>query len=114
MDISTKNATKIEVTGATLDFYEFNEDDTTYYFFDSSLTGPPEPMVNAMAGLRLLDSANKKLLMLNHKAPNGLFPKISEHFGFEIQELDNGNTLVTFSYKDESASADLSQTHCDG
>ncbi len=37
------------------------------------MTGPPEPMVNAMAGLRLLDNSNKKLIMINHKTPGGLF-----------------------------------------
>ena len=88
------NAKQIEVLNATLAFFE----DENYFYFDSSLTAPPEPMINALAGLKYL-SGNKKLVMINHKVPMGLFPKIEEHFTYEIQELEDGNVKVTFSKK---------------
>ena len=52
-----KDAQKIEVAGSTVDFYTYMQDNNTIYQFDTSMTGPPEPMVNAMAGLKLLDSS---------------------------------------------------------
>jgi hypothetical protein len=39
-----KMQNKLNVEGATVPFFK----DETAYYFDSSLTGPPEPMVNAM------------------------------------------------------------------
>ncbi|MFA6788977.1 MAG: hypothetical protein WC149_06100 [Arcobacteraceae bacterium] len=115
MSVLPENAKKIDVAGSTLDFFEYEKENITYFFFDSSMTGPPEPMVNAMAGLRLLDAKNKKLQMLNHKTPGGLFAKIGDAFDFEIQEVEGGKSLVTFSFKnDASLNADLTQTSCDG
>jgi hypothetical protein len=86
------NAKQIEVLNATLTFFE----DENYYYFDSSLTAPPEPMINALAGLKFLNG-NKKLVMINHKIPMGLFPKIEEYFDYEIQELEDGNVKVVFT-----------------
>jgi len=88
------NAKQIEVLNATLAFFE----DENYYYFDSSLTAPPEPMTNALAGLNFL-SGNKKLVMINHKIPMGLFPKIEGHFDYEIEELEDGNVKVIFTKK---------------
>lgn len=115
MSLLPNDAKKIEVSGATLDFFQYEKENVTYFFFDSSMTGPPEPMVNAMAGLRLLDDKNKKLVMLNHKTPGGLFAKIGENFNFELETLEDGRSLVTFSFKDgASQNADLTQIGCDG
>lgn len=113
MSLLPNDAKKIEVAGATLDFFQYEKENITYFFFDSSMTGPPEPMVNAMAGLRLLDAKDKKLVMLNHKTPGGLFAKIGENFDFEIQELEDGRSQVTFGFKEgASLNADLNQTSC--
>ena len=46
---------KIEVAGSSVDFFKSIEDGLTTYHFDTSKCGPPEPMVNAMVGLQLLD-----------------------------------------------------------
>lgn len=89
-----QDAKQIVVLNATLPFFE----DENFYYFDSSLTAPPEPMTNALVGLKLLDG-NKKLVMINHKVPMGLFPKIEEHFTYEIQELEDGNVKVIFTKK---------------
>ena len=105
-----KDAKQINVEGATVPFFK----DETAYYFDSSLTGPPEPMVNAMIGLQLIDD-NLKLVMINHKAPMGLFPKIQDSFKYEIVELPNDTVAVTFIRK-TNTSVDLKNidTACQG
>lgn len=103
-------ATQIEVEGATVPFFK----DETAYYFDSSLTGPPEPMVNAMLGLQLIDE-NMKLVMINHKPPMGLFPKIKDSFEYEVIELENDTVTVTFTKK-ANTNMDLknADTSCGG
>lgn len=93
------NAEPINVTGATVEFLTFRSDDATYYAFDTSRCGPPEPMINAMAGLRLLDAPDKKLIMINHKSPMGLFDKIGTDFDIQTQTLEDGRIMVIFGYK---------------
>ena len=80
MSLLPKDAKKLELENSTVDFYEYIKDGLTFYQFDTSECGPPEPMVNAMAGLQLLDNANKRLIMINHKPPMGLFPKIQKNY----------------------------------
>ncbi len=110
-----QDAQKVEVPGATVDFYKFERDGVTYYAFDTSRCGPPEPMVNAMAGLKLVDSPNVKLIMINHKKPMGLLNKIGENYDIEIQELDDGRVKLVFGYKEgASEKADLSDNSCHG
>lgn len=105
----------IAVEGATVDFVTYKADGITYYQFDTSRCGPPEPMVNAMAGLRLIDAPDKKLIMINHTSPGDLFNKIDENFDYIVEPLEDGNVKVVFSYKPhKSEQADLTQTHCDG
>ena len=105
-----KDAKQIDVEGATVPFFK----DETAYYFDSSLTGPPEPMVNAMLGLQLIDD-NTKIVMINHKAPMGLFPKIKDSFDYNIVELANDTVAVTFIRK-TNTSVDLKNvdTSCGG
>ncbi len=109
------DAQKVQVEGATVDFYKWKEGDTTYYGFDTSKLGPPEPMVNAMAGLKLVDNPSVKLVMVNHKMPMGLLNKIGENFQIEKEELSDGRIRLIFGYKEgESEKADLSDSHCHG
>jgi len=113
MNLLPDDAVKIEIEGTTVDFFEYKKDDVTYYYFDTSLTAAPEPMINAMAGLGLLDGANKKLVMINHRVPGGLFGKVGQNFGHDIEELEDGRAKVVFSYlEDESHKADLSENSC--
>ncbi|MCK4441603.1 MAG: hypothetical protein KAU90_06330 [Sulfurovaceae bacterium] len=106
---------EIEVMGATVPFFEYKLEDTQYYEFDSSKCGPPDPMVNAMAGLKLVTDANKKLVMINHKTPAGLLNKIGENFDITNEKLEDGRVRLVFSYKSEdSEKADLNQTSCHG
>jgi len=109
------NKEKIEVAGATVDFYKYFDGDMEVYEFDTSRCGPPEPMVNAMAGLKLIDSANKKLVMINHKKPMGLLDKIGQNFTIVEKKLDDNRVALEFTYKQgESEKADLNDAKCDG
>ncbi len=107
-------AEKIEVADATVDFYKFIQDGLTTYQFDTSMCGPPDPMVNAMVGLQLLDE-NSQLIMINHKAPGGLFPRIESDFDYEIGETEDGMSKVTFRKKvGVESSTDFSARTCSG
>ena len=104
-----KNAKQIEVINATIPFYE----DGDYYYFDSRLTPFPEPMINAVAGLALLNE-NKKLVMINHKIPMGLFQKIEAFFDYEIEELKDGNVKIIFTKKEKLVPKLDFDTNCSG
>ena len=106
---------KIEVNGATVDFYKYIKNGIEYYEFDTSRCGPPEPMVNAMAGLKLIDSPNKKLVMINHKKPMGLLDKIGQNYDIDTEKLEDGRVKLIFSYKEgESEKANLNDATCHG
>ncbi len=108
-----QDATKISVEGSTVDFYTYMNENNTYYQFDTSMTGPPEPMVNAMAGLNLIDGADKKLVMINHKSPGGLIAKISENYDIAEEAIDGGKVKLIFSYRSgASEAANLSDNSC--
>ena len=113
--MSELTKTELEVMGATVPFYTYTIEDTQYFEFDTSKCGPPDPMVNAMAGLKLVDSADKKLVMINHKFPGGLIGKIGDNYTNEKEELADGNVKIVFSYiAGESEKADLTQNTCAG
>ncbi len=103
------SAKQIEVVNSTVPFYE----DENYYYFDTSLTAVPEPMINAVAGLELLNE-NKKLIMINHKIPMGLFPKIEAYFDYEVEELADGNIKIIFTKKVNLVSKLDFDTKCSG
>ena len=103
------SAKQIEVVNSTVPFYE----DENYYYFDTSLTAVPEPMINAVAGLELLNE-NKKLIMINHKIPMGLFPKIEAYFDYEVEELEDGNVKIIFTKKVNLVSKLDFDTKCSG
>ena len=114
MSIIPNEAEKIEVEGATVDFFKSIKDGCSVYYFDTSKCGPPDPMVNAMVGLQLLDEKSS-LVMINHKAPAGLFPKIEHDFNYEVTELDDGRAKMVFTKKDDSESkTDFNSTNCHG
>ena len=106
---------KIEVAGATVDFYKYRDGDIEVYEFDTSRCGPPEPMVNAMAGLKLIDGPNKKLVMINHKKPMGLLDKVGNNYNIDIEQLEDGRVKLIFTYKEgASENANLDDTSCHG
>ena len=114
MSLVPQNAEQIEVNGATVPFHKYEENGGVVYQFDTSKAGHPEPMVNAMCGLKIL-KANEKLVMLNSKPPMGLFPKVEDSFDFEHTEIEPGLTKVIFTPKsDTSANVNFNDTSCDG
>jgi len=109
-----QDAQKITPMGASVDFFKIIENGLTTYYFDTSKCGPPAPMVNAMAGLQLLDE-NSKLVMINHKIPGGLFPKVEADYNYEVESLDDGNVKVVFIKKaDAVGSTNYNDNKCSG
>jgi len=103
----------LEVEGATVPFFTYKEGEDQIIEFDTSKCGPPDPMVNAMAGLKLLDSPGKKVVMINHKSPGGLLAKIGENYDINEEKLEDGRVKLTFSYKSgESENANLADNSC--
>ena len=115
MSTIPSDAVKIEVEGATVDFFKLAKDGESTYYFDTSKTGPPHPMVNAMAGLGAIKGTNDKLVMINHKLPGGLFGKLEDDVIHTAEDIEGGLVKVTFSHNaDATAESDLTQTSCHG
>ncbi|SFZ99008.1 hypothetical protein MNB_SV-5-922 [hydrothermal vent metagenome] len=111
--MSELNKKEIEVEGANVPFFTYQDGEDQVFEFDTSKCGPPDPMVNAMAGLKLVDAPNKKLVMINHKSPGGLIAKIGENYDIVEDKIDGGLVKLTFSYKSgDSEKADLSDNTC--
>ncbi|WP_321778682.1 hypothetical protein [Sulfurimonas sp.] len=111
MSLIPNEAVKIEVNGATVDFFELTKDGVSTYYFDTSKCGPPDPMVNAMSGLRLIKNTNNTLVMINHKAPGGLFAKLEADIAHSVEEV-NGFMKITFSSVNAGVDSDLTQIAC--
>jgi len=107
-------AVKIEVEGSTVDFFELAKDGVSTYYFDTSAEGPPHPMVNAMCGLKLIKNTNNVLVMINHKAPGGLFGKLDADVAYETEDIEGGLVKVTFKNVDAGVDSDLNQASCHG
>jgi hypothetical protein len=108
-------AVKVEVEGATVDFFKLAKDGVSSYYFDTSKEGPPHPMVNAMSGLKVIKNTQDKVVMINHKAPGGLFEKLSADVEYNVEDLEGGLVKVTFSsVADAGVESDLTQTSCQG
>jgi len=114
MSLIPQNAQEITIEGATVPFYKYEDNGVKFLQFDTSKTGHPEPMVNAMIGLQNL-SDGEKLVMINHKAPMGLFSKVEAEFDNDVQEIEDGLFKITFSRKDGVGSTtDFNDTACNG
>ena len=113
MSLIPENAVEVEISGATVPFYRFEDNGVMFLQFDSSKAGHPEPMVNAMSGLQSIEG-DEKLIMLNSKAPMGLFPKIENEFSFVVIELDDNRVKVIFSKRDNNSTTDFSDISCNG
>lgn len=114
MNLIPKTAEQIEIEGATVPFYKYIENGIVVYHFDSSICGHPEPMINAMRGLQTI-SGDQKLVMINSKAPMGLFPKIELDFDFEILNIEDALVKIVFTKKNqEKNSTNFNDTACGG
>ncbi|BCX79545.1 hypothetical protein [Campylobacter sp. 19-13652] len=83
----------IKVDGATVEFYEKKSGNSRIIGFDSRACVPPEPMINAMLALNLISGENDKVIMLNHRFPVGLIPKIEPFFNYTQSEFEGGVQL---------------------
>ncbi|MEA3491908.1 MAG: hypothetical protein U9R27_08425 [Campylobacterota bacterium] len=116
MNIIAKPNTAEEFTpeGSTVPFFKYTIDGSQIIEFDTSKCGPPEPMVNAMIGLKMVDE-DTSLLMINHKSPGGLINKIGDNYDIESVDTPDGGVQLLFSYKSgESEQANLNDNRCDG
>jgi len=112
--IKPNNAEEFHPEGATVPFYKYSMGEDQIIEFDTSKCGPPEPMVNAMIGLKMLDG-HTKLLMINHKKPMGLLDKVGENYSIEEAKMEDGRVQLLFTYKPgASDKADLSDPSCEG
>jgi uncharacterized protein (DUF2249 family) len=104
---------EITLEGATVPFYTETKDEVMTYTFDTSKCGHPEPMINAMIGLQAIKD-NEKLIMINSKAPAGLFPKVENDFNYEVIDLENGTFQITFTKKNDGDNTDFDDRGCGG
>ncbi|QFR49167.1 hypothetical protein FJR48_05280 [Sulfurimonas lithotrophica] len=87
---------KIVIPRGSLDFYKYEKDGLIYYEFNATRCSPPEPMVNAIAGLSMLKEKNERLVGFFFHVPSPLFGRIGNEFVYEIDEMDNGDVRVEF------------------
>jgi hypothetical protein len=87
---------QVEVRGATLKFYKYEADGLVFYEFDATECSPPEPMVNALHGLRMLKEENERMVGIFFHEPTPLFERVGEHFIYEVEELPSKDVRVVF------------------
>ncbi|RLA72948.1 MAG: hypothetical protein DRG24_01595 [Epsilonproteobacteria bacterium] len=90
---------RIDLPGATLPFFKYEEEGLTCFEFNSTKSDPPIPMVNAMRGLELIKRPEDRLVMQNMQEPMGLYPKIAETFEWEVTVLENSDMQIVFKLK---------------
>ncbi len=90
---------EINIDGTTLPFYETELNGVKYYEFDASEVGCPEPMINAMAGLKFISKNKKKskLIMINSHEPKGLYKKIKDKFTWSVENLNKEKVKIIFA-----------------
>ena len=106
-----KNAEQFSVDGATVPFYKISENGVSVVGFDSRPCVPPEPMINALLAIKFADK-NTKIVMVNHKFPAGLIPKIEKSFDVEREDLEGGAVKMTFSLKEGASIENIDNSLC--
>ena len=110
--MNLENQEIVEVPNATVEFVKGSVNGIGAYGFNTSTGG--HPMVNAMAGLAMLKDG-EKLIMINHCAPMGLFPKVESEFEFAYADREDGLTRIEFTKKTGvSGNTDFESTSCSG
>lgn len=89
----------VEVPFTTLDFYKYEKDGLIYYEFDARECEPPEPMMNAINGLKILQNNKYRLTGIFFHEPFPLFQKIPSSIEYISEECDNDDFSVTFFKK---------------
>lgn len=110
-----EEAKRFQPDGATIQFVEYEEEGVKIIGFDSQMCIPPEPMVNAMIALKMLETPKTKVIMVNHRSPVGLLAKINANYVIDEEKLGGEAVKLTFSYKEGATEhADLSNSRCGG
>jgi uncharacterized protein (DUF2249 family) len=86
----------VVVPRATLDIYKYKENGCTIYEFDATECSPPEPMVNTIVTLEMLQNEDDRLKVTFFHEPQPLFERVSALYSYESQEQEGGDFLVTF------------------
>jgi uncharacterized protein (DUF2249 family) len=86
----------IVVPRATLDIYNYEKDGLNIYEFNATECSPPEPMVNTIVVLEMLQNENDRLVVIFFHEPVPLYERLAQNFSYESKELDNGDFEVTF------------------
>ncbi len=90
---------KVMIPMTTLDFYKYEKDGLVYYEFDATECSPPEPMVNTMNALRIIQNENERLVGKFFHEPTPLYAKIVDFFEYEAKALENGDFEIVFQVK---------------
>ncbi len=93
------NKEPVQIPNATLDFFKYEKDGLVIYEFDATECQPPEPMVNTMCALQVLNNPNERVVGTFFHEPFPLYQRISTHFEFESKELVDGDFRVIFKKK---------------
>ncbi len=90
---------KVVIPMTTLEFYKYEKDGIIYYEFDATECCAPEPMVNTMNALRVIQNDKARLVGRFFHEPTPLYAKISQFFDYEAKELENGDFEIVFQVK---------------
>jgi len=80
----------------TLPFYTYKKDGITYIEYDARECTPPEPLLNTMNALKLLEDDTTRLVGTFFHEPFPLYEKIVPHFTYEAKALTSGAFEITF------------------
>jgi len=110
------DATLLEVKGSTVNFLRYIVNDIEYISFDTSDRGAPEPMQNALLGLRLITNSKTRLIMINHRRPEGLLAKLDGKFDYIEKTTDSGDVVIEFFLSNNKTITDLNNidNNCNG
>lgn len=109
------NKQPIQIDGATLPFYSFQQDGRAVIEFDSTGHGCPIPMVNAMAGLQRTAASGEILHMVNGFEPVGLYARIEGHFTWTVSPESDKQVRICFTpVPGRAGELDCSNNRCRG
>ncbi|MGE4294642.1 MAG: hypothetical protein AB7E49_02955 [Campylobacterales bacterium] len=105
----------IYLEGSPLAYCRYEAGGFLCWRFDSSQSECPVPMTAALVGLRQIDAPGKRLIMINHSEPMGLFGRIKNSYKIRVFERKDGLYEIVFDYKPKAAKPDLySDLSCAG
>lgn len=109
------NKQPIQIEGATLPFYSYEQDGRTVIEFDSTGCGCPIPMVNAMAGLKHTATSGEILHMINGFEPQGLYARIEGYFSWSVQPESGKQVRICFTpVPGRAGELDFGNNQCHG